>query len=522
MKGRRSVDQPRRTGPRSSPDAPKDADPEVRSQATALALTFGDASALAAFRGVVADAKADLGLRREALAALLKAQDAELVPTLQALLAEPAIRGAGPPRPRRVRRPEDARGRSSRPTPSLAPAERRDALNTLAARVGSAKALLAAVGEKRIPPADLSADLIRQLKNHKNAEIDAAIGRVWGTARETPSDRIKLIADTKAKLLTKPAQAPDVNLGRSVFAKTCQQCHVLFGTGGNVGPELTGSNRADLDYLLSNVFDPSALIGKDYQAHVVATKDGRVLTGIIRSEDKDAITLVTANETLTIPKPEVEERKPSEQSMMPEGLWAPLSDHEIRSLVAYLASPAQVPMLATTDNIKGFFNGRDLTGWDGDPKLWKVEDGEIVGKTTGLARNEFLRSDLALADFRLTVQVKLVKNEGNSGIQFRSEPSAQRRGEGLPGRRRRRLVGQALRGERPGPALERVGRGPRQARRLEHVRDRGHRTQGPHLHQRPALRRPRRPRRGQTRDLRLPAPLGRADGGPVQGLQGRA
>ena len=108
--------------------------------------------------------------------------------------------------------------------------------------------------------------------------------------------------------------------------------------------------------------------------------------------------------------------------MMPEGLWTPLSDHEVRSLVAYLASPSQVPMLATGENIKGFFNGQNLQGWDGDPKLWKVENGEIVGKTTGLGHNAFLRSDLSLADFRLTVQVKLVKNEGNSGIQFRSEP----------------------------------------------------------------------------------------------------
>ena len=419
LKGRPRVDRPAKwTGVFA--ELLKDADPEVRTQATALALTFGDASALAAFRGVLLDAKSDLGLRREALAALLKARDAETVPALQALVAEPALRGQAlralasfddPKTPEVILKAYSG----------LAPAERRDALNTLAARVGSAKALLSAVEGKRIPSADLSADLIRQLKNLKDATIDAEIGRVWGTARETPKDRARLIADTKAKLLTKPAQVPDVNLGRSVFAKTCQQCHVLFGTGGNVGPELTGSNRADLDYLLSNVFDPSALIGKDYLAHVVATKDGRVLTGIIRSEDKDAITLVTANETLTLPKPEVEDRKPSETSMMPDGLWTPLSDHEVRSLVAYLASPGQVPMLATLENVKAFFNGRDLAGWDGDPKLWKVENGEIVGKTTGLSRNEFLRSDLSLADFRLTVQVKLVKNEGNSGIQFRSE-----------------------------------------------------------------------------------------------------
>ncbi len=74
-----------------------------------------------------------------------------------------------------------------------------------------------------------------------------------------PRTRRKLIAATKAKLTSRPRQAPDPSLGRAVFAKTCQQCHTLFGVGRKVGPELTGSNRADLDYLLSNVLDPAAL-----------------------------------------------------------------------------------------------------------------------------------------------------------------------------------------------------------------------------------------------------------------------
>ena len=139
---------------------------------------------------------------------------------------------------------------------------------------------------------------------------------------------------------------PDPSRGRGVFARTCQQCHTFFGVGGQVGPDLTGSNRRDLDYVLSNVLDPGALIGKDYLAHIVATTDGRILTGIVRAEDKDTITLVTANETITLPKSDVEARRQSDQSMMPEDLWTPLSDHEIRSLVSYLASPAQVPMPA--------------------------------------------------------------------------------------------------------------------------------------------------------------------------------
>jgi hypothetical protein len=107
--------------------------------------------------------------------------------------------------------------------------------------------------------------------------------------------------------------------------------------------------------------------------------------------------------------------------MMPEDQLKPFTDDEVRALFAYLQSPNQVPMLATPDNAKDFFNGKDLTGWDGDPKLWQVENGIIVGRSPGIKRNEFLRAYVMASDFRLTLKVKLVPNEGNSGIQFRSE-----------------------------------------------------------------------------------------------------
>jgi hypothetical protein len=77
-------------------------------------------------------------------------------------------------------------------------------------------------------------------------------------------------------------------------------------------------------------------------------------------------------------------------------------------------------MLATKDNVKDFFNGTDLTGWDGDAKLWRVENGEIVGKSPGIKHNEFLKSHLTAEDFKLTLKVKLVPNKENSGVQFRS------------------------------------------------------------------------------------------------------
>jgi len=418
LKGRRHVAMPA-GWPAAFAALRQSGDEGLRSRAFALALTFGDPTALTEMRSVLTDGKHDLARRRDALTALLKAHDPELPEALRGLLGHPGLRAAairGMAEYDDPKAPEAVLG----VYPALTPEERRDALNTLAARVDSARVLLGAVGAGRVSSKDLAADVIRQLRNHKNSEIDERIGKVWGTARETSADRAKEITRYKTLLTSKAVRKPDLELGRAVYAKTCQQCHTLFGTGGKIGPELTGSNRADLDYVLSNVLDPSALIGKEYLAHVVATRDGRVLTGLVRGEDKDALTLQTANELVVIPRGEVEQQKASDQSMMPADLWAPLSEHEVRSLVAYLAGPAQVSVLATAENVSGFFNGRDLTGWVGDPALWKVEGGEIVGRTPGLKRNEFLRSEMAAGDFRLTLRVKLVGNEGNSGIQFRS------------------------------------------------------------------------------------------------------
>ncbi len=130
----------------------------------------------------------------------------------------------------------------------------------------------------------------------------------------------------------------------------------------------------------------------------------------------------TANELLILPKKEIESRKASDVSMMPDDILKTVKEDEFRALIAYLQHPQQVPMLANTDNAKDFFNGKDLTGWYGDLKLWSVENGEIVGKSPGLKHNEFLKSHLAAGDFKLSLQVKLTPDKENSGVQFRSEP----------------------------------------------------------------------------------------------------
>ncbi|MCC7013046.1 MAG: DUF1080 domain-containing protein [Planctomycetes bacterium] len=386
-----------------------------------LGLAFGDTEALPALRATLADKSADSALRLKALDDLVRAKDAELAPLLRLLLVERALRAAAI---RALASFDDAQAARIvlAVYPDLSGDEKRDALNTLSSRASFASALLDAIEDQRVPRTDLGAFVARKIESLGDDALTSRLNSIWGRVRVTAEDKLARIADLKVELSDALLAQADRARGREVFSRTCQQCHTLFGTGGNVGPELTGSNRADLDYLLSNMVDPNAVVGQDYLATMVWTDDGRIVTGILRGETDSSITLQTENERIVIAKGEIETRKLSDLSTMPEGLTDGLKPDELRDLVAYLRGPTQSGLLATAQNAGRFFDGASLAGWSGDARCWSVEAGEIVGRTPGLAHNEFLISDLELVDFRLRFEVKLVDDVGNSGVQFRSEP----------------------------------------------------------------------------------------------------
>lgn len=394
---------------------------EVSLQATALGVTFGDRNAFAAMRSQIADASGDEKARLVALGSLLDANDPELVPTLISLLStdgalrETAIRGLA-----QYNDPTIARAILNA-YPDFTPQQRRMALGTLCGRASSGLATLKAIEAKQLNGTDLTADLVRQLQFLKNREINDLLQNVWGTARETAADRLGQIADMKALVASDDYPPADMQLGRAIFAKTCMKCHILYGVGFKIGPDLTGSNRSNIDYLLSNIVDPSAVMAKEYRPTIIATVDGRIVSGLVKAEDKNSVTLQTSDARVIVPKDEIEERIESDKSMMPDDQLKQFSPQEVRSLIAYLQGKTQTPMLATHDNVRSVFNGQNLSGWHGTEGLWSVENGELVGRTEGLPRNEWIVSDLAVEDFHLTLEVKLVDNTGNSGIQFRSQ-----------------------------------------------------------------------------------------------------
>jgi putative heme-binding domain-containing protein len=264
---------------------------------------------------------------------------------LLALLGEPELRGAAL---RGLAAFDDAKTASAvlGVYASLTPAEKRDALNTLASRLAYAKPLLSAVADQKVPRTDLTADLVRQLRNLKDAGFAKQIDEVWGVVKEATADQQKEITRVRAIYQAGGSQPGDAPRGRVLFNQLCAQCHHFFDFGGAVGPDITGANRGDVAYLLENILFPNAVIPIDYRVSTIEMKDDRVLTGIVKERTPQALVVQTANEKLTLPLAEVRKVEATENSMMPEGLIAQLKDQQIRDLLYYLGRPGQVPLPA--------------------------------------------------------------------------------------------------------------------------------------------------------------------------------
>ena len=163
----------------------------------------------------------------------------------------------------------------------------------------------------------------------------------------SPADRNAAIAAWRTKLTPDELSRADRAAGRGVWRQRCGTCHALFDEGGNVGPNLTGSGRAETDYVILNVIDPSAVVPEAWRLTQVITADGRVLTGGVAASDDRTLTLRTTAGEIKLDREEIDELITREQSVMPEGLWDGLSETQVRDLVAYLASPTQVPLPAS-------------------------------------------------------------------------------------------------------------------------------------------------------------------------------
>ncbi len=205
----------------------------------------------------------------------------------------------------------------------------------LFSRPASSLALLQAVDRGVIPAKEVPVDQVRGALAHQRVEIDRLVEKHWG--KLGPATQGEKLA--RMRYLAHAVRTGKGNsaAGKPLFQKHCGNCHVLFGEGSKIGPDLTGADRKNLDLLLTQVIDPSAAIRPEHFAHTIATTDGRLLTGLVVESAAGAITLVDAKaEKTVVAREQIDAMKPSPVSLMPEKLLDALSDQEVRDLFSYL------------------------------------------------------------------------------------------------------------------------------------------------------------------------------------------
>jgi putative membrane-bound dehydrogenase-like protein len=310
-------------------------DGRVRMQTLELSYQFGDPAITPLLLKNVGDAKKSRGERERALQLLARDKNPKLAEQLPTLLDDKELRSAT------IRAlgmydlantPELLLGKFK----DLSNDQQLSAVETLSGRKAWAKALLTALADKKLVRADVPVFLARQIEQFKDKDLSKQLHDTWGLVRQSSDTAQKRKAELQKFLTEATLKESNHAAGSLLFKENCAKCHKLLGSGAAVGPDLTGAQRGNLDYLLDNILDPSASVARDYRLSVVTLNDGRVLSGVVLEQNAATVKLRTTDGDQTISKSDIDELVTTNQSAMPEGLLERFDEKQIRDLIGYL------------------------------------------------------------------------------------------------------------------------------------------------------------------------------------------
>lgn len=304
-----------------------------------LSQLFGEGWALDEIRKVALDKSADVRSRQAALQTLIDADAKDLQTLCESLLSTHPLNVTA------------AKGLSKFDDPQIAqtlinsyqrfhPNDRPTLIEILVSRPQFASRLLDQLGTQSnsIPPEAISAFHARQIQAMGDPQLSEQLASAWGEIRETQQERQQEIDRWREILTPEVIADSDLMVGHGLFTKHCSNCHRLYGEGASIGPDLSGAQRDSLDYLLTNILDPSAIVGKDYRMSLIETSDGRVLSGLILSETPELLVLQTSSQKVDIRRDEIEAIQTTALSSMPEGILKNFSRSEVVHLIGFLMS----------------------------------------------------------------------------------------------------------------------------------------------------------------------------------------
>jgi putative heme-binding domain-containing protein len=216
-------------------------------------------------------------------------------------------------------------------------------LEVLLGRKNGPAELIAALADAKLD-ADVAKGTLRAARSasQESPELVAAIQRAGGLSEAG----WKLTPELLQQLVAEVATNGDAHRGEAIFRQKelqCAKCHAIAGAGGRVGPDLISVGAsAQVDYLVQSLITPNSKLKENFHSLVIATDDGRVVTGIpIRQNDTEIVLRDAEDREITIPTSSIEEKQDG-RSLMPDGSVDQLTQSELVDLVRFLAELGKV------------------------------------------------------------------------------------------------------------------------------------------------------------------------------------
>ena len=300
-----------------------------------LSVLFGDEQAIGQMENLVEDSTAAIEVRKQTIKILIDSNSPNLKSICEKLLKSTEMKIWGV---RGLSKFEDNQtGEILVSTlQDFDVEERQEMVEILCGRTNWADALLASVENGKVSKSWISPYHALQIKSLKNENLDKRLDQCWGVIRTSPEYLSKRKEELRVELNPSSLSKADLKRGSSVYDQQCSGCHQLYGRGGQLGPDLTGSGRSNLDYLLENIVDPNSAVSTDYRMNILSLKYGRVLSGMIAGQDRNSLTLRMPGSETVVSKEDIKKRETLENSIMPAGLLDNLNQEERRDLIAYL------------------------------------------------------------------------------------------------------------------------------------------------------------------------------------------
>ncbi|MSR58291.1 MAG: c-type cytochrome [Planctomycetaceae bacterium] len=241
---------------------------------------------------------------------------------------------------------------------SITPAARTTAVRVLLSRTDWTPSLLGALDAGQLQMAELSLDQKQGLATHPDKKIRDQAKALLARGGGLPDPDRQKVLDS---LLALTEEKGDAVVGKEVYKKHCGKCHIHGNEGTRIGPDLTGVAVHPKHELLTNIIDPSRSVEGNFRVYTVVTNDGKIMSGLLASENKTAIEIIDSEaKKHSIQREDIDELNPSTKSLMPEGFEKTATKPELVNLLEFLAQrgkylPLDLRKAATVVSTKGMF-----------------------------------------------------------------------------------------------------------------------------------------------------------------------